>query len=397
MSSGGQNKLSEEQVFEQLRAVHGDAFDYTNSVYRGTNVPMEVYCKKHDFTFFPTPKNHKNGSKCKHCGREAQIEKAKKPQKDFETEVTDLYGDKYGFNLTNYVNTSTHVTLICDIHGEFTKSPSSILNGNACDECCKNKTRSTDKGIFIEEAVKVYGDKDDYTNTEVISSKFKVEVRCTKHDFTFKKDIQSYLLGCGCPKCSAENYSLVRTKTTEKYLEEAKNIHNDRFDYTDTLYKSATQPLNVRCKKHNEIFECIPDNHLKVQSGGCKKCHSEEMSAMYMGREGTGGYTRSGYITQAKGREAKVYLIECWDEHETFYKIGKTFLDLSERFKGKKSMPYNFKEIDFHKGDAGYIYDLEVELHRKYKEYKYKPEFWFGGHTECYTKNLPIDDIWEMK
>ena len=61
MGRGGQNKLSEEQVFEQLRAVHGDAFDYTNSVYKGNNVPMEVYCKKHDFTFFPTPKNLKNG------------------------------------------------------------------------------------------------------------------------------------------------------------------------------------------------------------------------------------------------------------------------------------------------------------------------------------------------
>ena len=396
MGRGGKNILSEEQVFEQFKAVHGDAFDYTKSVYKGTNTPIEVYCKKHDFTFFPTPKNHKNGSKCKHCGREAQIEKAKKPQKQFEEEIKNMYGDKYSLRLLNYKNTGTKVTLICDIHGEFKKLPDSILNGNACDECCTKKTKSTDKNIFIEEAIKVYGDKDDFTNTEVISSKYKVEVRCKKHNFIFKKDIQSYLLGCGCPKCSAENYTLVRTKTTEKYLTEAYKIHGEKFDYTETLYKSAKDTIVVKCKKHNNSFDCYPDNHLKVQSGGCKKCHSEEMSARYIGKEGTGGYSRSGYITQANGREAIVYLIKCYDENEEFYKIGKTFLGTKIRFKGKRLMPYNFIEIDFHKGEAGYIYDLEVNLHKKYRDYKYKPGFWFAGHTECYTEKLPVDKVFNF-
>lgn len=42
---------------------------------------------------------------------------------------------------------------------------------------------------------------------------------------------------------------------------------------------------------------------------------------------------------------------------------------------------YLFKDIHFHFGEAGYIYDLENDLHRKYKSYKYKPLNWFAGHT----------------
>ena len=387
------NKLTQEQVINSFREVHGDAFDYSKVVYVDTHTPVEVYCKKHSCNFKTLPKNHKKGSGCTKCGREAQIEKAKKDFNKFKQEMFDLYGDQYDFNNSKYINTKTELTAICKTHGEFSKAPFSLLNGSACDECCKKQTKYNNKEMFIEEARKVYGNKDDYTNTEVISSKYKVKVKCTKHNITFEKDIQSYLGGCGCPKCSAENYSLVRTKTTEQFIKEAEEVHENKFDYSNTTYILAKDVLFITCKKHNSTFECYPDNHLKVKSGGCKKCHSEEMSARYLGKEGTGGYSRSGYITQANGREAIVYLIKCYDENEEFYKIGKTFLGTKIRFKGKKLMPYNFTEVDFYKGSAGEIYDLEVELHRKYKDYKYKPDFWFAGYTECYKTDLPIEEI----
>ena len=62
------NKLTQEQVIQQFIAVHGDAFDYSKVDYVDTHTKVEIYCKKHDFTFTPTPKNHKNGAKCKYCG-----------------------------------------------------------------------------------------------------------------------------------------------------------------------------------------------------------------------------------------------------------------------------------------------------------------------------------------
>jgi mannose/fructose/N-acetylgalactosamine-specific phosphotransferase system component IID len=103
-------------------------------------------------------------------------------------------------------------------------------------------------------------------------------------------------------------------------------------------------------------------------------------------------YTRTVYIKQANGREARVYLIRCFNENEEFYKIGKTFLELTTRFT-KSNLCYDYEEIHSIYGEAGYVYDLEVELQRKYKSYKYKPKEWFAGHTECFNMELPINKI----
>ena len=49
--------------------------------------------------------------------------------------------------------------------------------------------------------------------------------------------------------------------------------------------------------------------------------------------------------------------------------------------------------MDNIKGKAGFVYDLENELHRQYKPYKYRPNEWFAGYTECYKIDLPIEEI----
>lgn len=383
------NKSNKEAFVKCVSEIHNNFYDYSNVVYVNNLTKVEIGCPIHG-TFLQTPKSHKTGAGCSKCGRESQIKAASKGKEKFVEDGRNIYGDKNTYHKVEYVNTNTEVIVTCSIHGDFDIKPAYYLSGTDCPKC--GKTRSSDKDMFIEEAVKVYGDKDDYTDTEVISSKHKVKIRCKTHDIVFEKNIQSYLLGCGCPACSAENYSKVRTKTTEKFVEEAKEVHGDNCDYTDTIYKSAKDKVKIKCNIHNEYFETLPATHIK--GGSCRKCLSERISAKHTGKEGTGGYTRSGYVKQANGREAKVYLIRCFEDGEEFYKIGKTFLSMDDRFT-KGNMPYEFKEEAFHRGEVGYIYDLENILHRKYKEYKYRPSKWFAGYTECFDMTLPMDEVFK--
>lgn len=388
------NKLTFEKILEQFKETHGDDFDYSNSVYVDTNTPIEVRCKKHDYIFRPTPKNHKNGSKCYHCGRESQIKKARKTQEKFIQDAENLYWDDYEYDLVEYVNNKTPVKIKCKIHGVFERRPDFYLKGDACRTCLKKQTKSSDKEIFIEEAIKVYGDKDDYTATHIISAREKIKIRCTKHNHTFQKSIQTYLSGYGCPKCSAENYTKIRTKTTKEFVHQAKEIHGDNCDYTETVLIDCKTKVTIKCNKHDLYFNILPTNHLS--GGRCRKCLSENLSKALKGKEGTCGYSRSGYVKQAGNREAYVYLIKCWNENEEFYKIGKTFLEINKRFT-KSNLCYKFEKINFHNGEAGYIYDLENELHRKYREFKYSPIQWFAGYTECYSLDLPIEEIINLR
>ena len=81
-----------------------------------------------------------------------------------------------------------------------------------------------------------------------------------------------------------------------------------------------------------------------------------------------------------------------YNDNEIFYKIGKTTYTLKERFAGK-SLPYNYEIVNTLTSNIEFIFDLEIELHRKYKDYKHKPSIDFAGRTECYNLQLPLEEI----
>lgn len=374
------NKLTQEQVINSFKEVHGDAFDYSKVVYVDNKTPVEVYCKKHNFTFTPTPKNHRNGSKCKHCGREAQIEKAKKDFDKFKQEMFDLYGDQYDFNNSKYVNTKTELTAICKTHGEFSKAPFSLLNGSACDECCKKQTKYNNKEMFIEEAKKVYGDKDDYTNTEIISASEKMEVVCTKHNHTFTKGIQTYLGGWGCPICSAENYRKLRAIPSEEYYRRVNEKHENKYTYAGD-FTTLSGVVTFFCEEHGEQ-RLNANRHLI--GAGCKKCEKTPIK--------TNKRTKEGYCKLANGRPTKLYFLECSKDGERFYKIGKTFKEINERYT-KSKMYYDYEIRYIYTSSAEEIWDLEESFHLKYKEFRHHPKKWFAGYSESYRMSLPIEEI----
>lgn len=57
--------------------------------------------------------------------------------------------------------------------------------------------------------------------------------------------------------------------TQEKFIDECKKVHNDRYDYSETNYIGSNKKITIRCKKHGN-FEQRSSSHL---SGvGCPKC-----------------------------------------------------------------------------------------------------------------------------
>jgi very-short-patch-repair endonuclease len=61
-------------------------------------------------------------------------------------------------------------------------------------------------------------------------------------------------------------------RTAEDFIELAKKIHGDKYDYSDVEYKNARTKIKINCPKHGQ-FEQVPDSHLKGY--GCDKCARE--------------------------------------------------------------------------------------------------------------------------
>lgn len=379
------NRLSQEEVITQFIETHRNDYGYEKVIYEGNLVEVEIYCNRHKKYFSQTPKEHKKGSGCYDCGRERQIKSAKKENDKFIKELIELHGDIFDLSRLNYINSKTDIELGCRKHGFFERKPYDLLVGHGCRKCKLEKSKYNNKELFIRESTKLFGDITDYSKVDEISATTKVDLRCTVHNHEFNISISARLGGQKCPKCAEENYSLLRKKTTEQFIEEAKEIHGDLHDYTDTVYTGCRRELEIRCKKHDIIFKTFPSSYLDGFT--CFKCRHENT-----GRKSKHHHTKEGYIYLANGRVTHLYLIKCSNDDEEFYKIGKTFRSFNERFT-KTNMPYSYEVISTHIGSADKIWDLEEELHKKYKKYKYKVKILFDGYSECYNMELPINNI----
>jgi hypothetical protein len=65
---------------------------------------------------------------------------------------------------------------------------------------------------------------------------------------------------------------MVSTKTN-KFLEKTRRIHNNKYDYSETVYKHSLLKIKIRCKTHGDFY-MTPNNHLNGQ--GCRLCGNEQ-------------------------------------------------------------------------------------------------------------------------
>lgn len=120
------------------------------------------------------------------------------------------------------------------------------------------------KQEFIENAIKIHGDKYDYSLVEYVNSKIKVKIICSEHGVFEQKPIKHVNGSQGCPNC---NSSFKRTN--EQFIIEARNIHGDKYDYSFVSYKNTDSKVKIICQKHGEFLQS-PYTHLKGSE--CSKC-----------------------------------------------------------------------------------------------------------------------------
>ena len=187
------------------------------------------------------------------------IEKAKK-----------IHTNKYDYSKVVYVNSSTKVCIICPEHGEFWQTPNNHLHGYGCPKCKAKKIGNLKrKNVqnFIEKAKEIHGDKYDYSKVKYINNSTKVCIICPKHG-EFWQTPNSHLRGCGWPICS----NVMKSDTTN-FIKKAKEIHDDKYDYSKVEYVNNKTKVCIICPEHGEFWQ-TPKNHLNGQ--GCPQCAVKE-------------------------------------------------------------------------------------------------------------------------
>ena len=251
-------KLTTEEFIKKAKSIHGNKYDYSKVEYINTFTKVCIICPKHG-EFWQTPNNHLNGQRCPYC-----FGKIKSTTEEFIEKAKSVHGNKYDYSKVEYVNNRTKVCIICPTHGEFWQEPIHHLNGHGCSKCYGNVKLTTEE--FIEKAKSVHGNKYDYSKVNYVNALTKVCIVCPTHG-EFWQTPNNHLLGQGCAKCNGNV-----TKTTEKFIEDAKFVHGNKYDYSKVEYVNNHTKVCIICPVHGEFWQ-TPKDHLNGY--GCKKCGEE--------------------------------------------------------------------------------------------------------------------------
>ena len=185
-----------------------------------------------------------------------------KTLKDYIIQAKEIHGNKYNYIELFKINNYPYLKIICPIHGEFEKRTTNhILKKQGCSLCSKPSKLTTE--MFINKANEIHNNKYNYSKVNYMNGKIKVIITCKIHG-DFEQLPTNHLKGQDCPKCSIN-----KKVTQEDFINRAKEIHGDKYDYKQVNFITMTQEVKILCKIHG-IFEQKPRYHL--DSNGCYKC-----------------------------------------------------------------------------------------------------------------------------
>ena len=234
----GKIKFTTEQFIAEAKKVHGNKFDYSKSEYKGGDKKICIICPEHG-EFWQVAKTHINGCGCPKC-----YGHYKPTTEEFIEKLKKIHGNKYDYSKVQYRSTYEKVCLICPEHGEFFKTPNSLLQGQGCKKCgtksAQAKNRMTQEE-FIKRAVNIHGDKYDYSESVYVNNDTKVKIICPEHG-EFWQTPHHHLKGIGCPKCGRKDI------TENNLFEEIKVKYPDAIhQYSPSIlkYKGKSQSLDI--------------------------------------------------------------------------------------------------------------------------------------------------------
>ena len=199
---------------------------------------------------------------------------AKLTTEEFIKRAREVHGDKYDYSKVEYVGSESKVCIVCPEHGEFWQAPHTHLRGGGCPICVgRAKMRTSD---FIKRAKSIHGNKYDYSKAEYKGVFDKVCIICPDHG-DFWQSAHNHLNGNGCPQCCKIRAASLRRKTNQDFIEQARKVHGDKYDYSKVVYKSAKDKIVINCPIHGDFMQ-VPYNHLN--GAGCPVCQKEHAASL---------------------------------------------------------------------------------------------------------------------
>lgn len=364
------NNYTKSDFVIRARDVHGDSYDYSNTSYTTAKAKVEIGCPVHG-AFYQTPSDHLSGCGCPVCATISRANSRRLTADDFIGRARALFGDEYDYSKVEYLGLRKKVRIGCLEHGVFEMTPGTHLKGRYCPKCTGRVLIPTDE--FVARGSVVHQGRYNYSLVDCEHNRKAVKIICPEHGI-FEQAPRSHLLGSGCDQCASIKRGLKkRTTAASQFLEKARKVHGDLYDYSLVQYKQNRENITIGCPEHG-YFQQSPANHLIGR--GCPSC------------------SVTGFDPSQKA--ILYYLAVLTDNNETLYKIGITNRSIRRRYPVEDLA--RIREIKTWSFDNGAeAVERESAILREFVVHFYSgPDVLVGGgNTELFVRDILGLDIKE--
>jgi len=149
------NKLTNDftDLVKRFHKIHNNKYSYKNSKYILNNIKIDILCQEHGI-FKQRPDNHLSGQGCPKCSVKSMSLKKTYSLKKFINKSSITHNHKYTYKDSEYINSVTHLTITCPVHGNFSQKPVFHINGSGCPKCNYSKGESKIEEILNENKIK---------------------------------------------------------------------------------------------------------------------------------------------------------------------------------------------------------------------------------------------------
>jgi len=126
--------LSQEEIIENFKKIHGDKYDYSKVEYKKSKEKVCITCPIHG-DFYQTPQKHLSGQGCPKCSVSEREQNKPMSSSFFIKRSNEQHGNFYTYKNISFKNLHEKVEIICPIHGSFKQIAQDHINGHGCPKC----------------------------------------------------------------------------------------------------------------------------------------------------------------------------------------------------------------------------------------------------------------------
>lgn len=275
----GNISLNTSSFVKKANQKHENKYDYSRTHYINNHTKVLVICPIDNHgEFLILPSNHIKTNKPQGCPKCGVIKRAKsksQTKEDFIKDCNKIHSnyDKYDLSLVpeNFLSTDK-IKIICtlkdefgNMHGEFEQQSYSFKKGREGCSLCSSSGKKKPISYYVNKIRSIRGDDFDISNIKSSTTvDDSVDFVCPIHG-TYSSTIYR-VLNCNepCRYCAG---TLLNQKF---FIQKAKEIHGNKYDYSEVNYINGRTKVVIKCLKHGK-FEQNPESHLSGQ--GCPICN----------------------------------------------------------------------------------------------------------------------------